>query len=109
MAEGTGLVPGLTAPSPDVVFGDVYLSWNQGVYLATIAMDYYDPELLAFGETFPLGEAFHIDWGIDAGAGPQRLVLYMVPPKEYRKDRTRAPGRTSVASPMAPVSPFPRR
>jgi hypothetical protein len=52
-------------------------------------MDYYDPELLAFGnETFPLGEAFHVDWGIDAGAGPQRLVLYMVPPKEYRKDGT---------------------
>jgi hypothetical protein len=87
--KARALVPGLTAASPDVVFGDVYLSWNQaGVYLATIAMDYYDPELLAFGETFPLGEAFHIDWGIDAGAGPQRLVLYMVPPKEYRKDRT---------------------
>jgi len=82
-------VPGLTAPSPDVVFGDVYLTWNHaGVYLATITMDYYDPELLAFGETFPLGEAFHLDWGIDAGAGPQRFVLYMVPPKAYLKDGT---------------------
>jgi hypothetical protein len=92
--KARALVPGLTAAAPDVVFGDVYLAWNQaGVYLATIAMDYYDPELLAFGETFPLGEAFHIDWGIDAGAGPQRLVLSMVPPKEYRQDgtsRTRA-------------------
>jgi hypothetical protein len=92
--KARALVPGLTAPSPDVIFGDVYLSWNQaGVYLAAIMMDYYDPELLAFGETFPLGEAFHVDWGIDAGAGPQRLVLYMVPPKEYRQDgtsRTRA-------------------
>jgi PAS domain-containing protein len=87
--KARALVPGLTAPSPDVVFGDIYLSWNQaGVYLATIAMDYYDPELLAFGETFPLGEAFHLDWGIDAGAGPQRLALYMVPPKAYLQDGT---------------------
>jgi hypothetical protein len=86
------LVPSLTAPSPDVVFGDVYLAWNHaGVYLATIAMDYYDPELLAYGETFPLGEAFHLDWGIDAGAGPQHFVLYMVPPKEFRKDGMSSP------------------
>ena len=45
--KARALVPGLTAPSPDVVFGDVYLTWNRaGIYLATIAMDYYDPELL---------------------------------------------------------------
>ncbi len=87
--KARALVPGLTAPSPDVVFGDVYLTWNRaGVYLATITMDYYDPELLAFGDTFPLGEAFHLDWGIDAGAGPQRFVLSMVPPKAYLKDGT---------------------
>jgi len=87
--KARAFVPGLTAPSPDVVFGDVYLTWNRaGVYLATITMDYYDPELLTFGNTFPLGEAFHLDWGIDAGAGPQRFVLYMVPPKAYLKDGT---------------------
>ena len=72
-----------------MVFGDVYLTWNRaGVYLATIAMDYYDPELLAIGETVPLGEVFHLDWGIDAGAGPQRFVLYIVPPKAFPKDGT---------------------
>ena len=82
-------VPGLTASSPDVAFGDVYLTWNRnGVYLATIAMDYYDPELLAFDDTFPLGEAFRLDWGVDAGAGPQRFALYIVPPKEFPKDGT---------------------
>jgi hypothetical protein len=87
--KARALVPGLRASSPDVVFGDVYLSWNRaGVYLATIAMDYYDPALLAFGDTFPLGEAFHLDWGIDAGAGPQRFALYMVPPKVYLQDGT---------------------
>jgi hypothetical protein len=48
-------------------------------------MDYYDPKLLAFGETFPLEEAFHLDWGIDAGAGPQRFSLYIIPPKVYAR------------------------
>ena len=87
--KARAFVPGLTALSPDVVFGDVYLTWNRsGVYLALIAMDYYDPELLAFGDTFPLGEAFHLDWGIDAGAGPQHLALYIIPPKEFPKDGT---------------------
>ena len=77
-------VPGLQAPSPEVVFGDVYLAWNRtGLYLATISMDYYDPKFLAFGETFPRQEAFHLDWGIDAGAGPQRFSLYIIPPKVY--------------------------
>ena len=46
-------------------------------------MDYYDPKLLAYGETFPLEEAFHLDWGVDAGAGPQRFALYIIPPKVY--------------------------
>jgi hypothetical protein len=35
------LVRGLVAPAPEVVFGDMYLAWNQaGLYLATISMDY---------------------------------------------------------------------
>lgn len=80
------LVPGLIAPAPEAVFGDVYLAWDQEhVYLATIAMNYYDPELLAFDDTFPLEEAFRLDWGIEAGAGPQRFALYVVPPKVFPK------------------------
>ena len=43
---------------------------------------------LQVGLAFPLGEAFHLIWGIDAGAGPQRFVLYMVPPKAYLQDGT---------------------
>ena len=49
-------------------------------------MDYDDPELLTIGETVPLGEVFHLDWGIDAGAGPQRFALSIVPPKAFPKD-----------------------
>jgi hypothetical protein len=71
------------APPPEVVFGDWYLAWNQtGLYLATISMDHYDYGLLAYGDTFPLEEAFRLEWGVDAGAGPQRFALYFIPPKE---------------------------
>ena len=56
------------------------------LYLATISMDYCDPELLAFDDTFPLEEAFRLEWGVDAGGGPQRFALYIVPPKEYPKE-----------------------
>src|SRR5262245_11475487 len=49
------LIKGLVAPSPEIVFGDVYVAWNPaGLYLATISMDYYDAGLFAYGYTFPL-------------------------------------------------------
>jgi hypothetical protein len=81
------LVRGLVAPPPEVVFGDLYLAWNHaGLYLATISMEYYDPGLLAYGETFPLEEAFRLEWGVDAGAGPQRFALYVIPPKVFPED-----------------------
>lgn len=79
-------VPGLQAPSPEVVFGDVYLAWDQtGLYLATVSMDYYDAALLAFGDSFPLEEAFRLDWGIETSTGPQRFAVYIVPPKAFLK------------------------
>ena len=78
------LVRGLTAPAPEVVFGDLYLAWNTtGLALATIAMDYYDQTLLAWTGNFPRGEAFRIDWGIDPGTGPRRFALYFIPPREF--------------------------
>lgn len=84
--KARAFVPGMVAPPEEVVFGDMYVAWNAaGIYLATISMDYYDPLLLAYGETFPLEEAFRLDWGIDAGAGVQRFALYIIPPKEYPK------------------------
>lgn len=80
-------VPGLVTRPPEVIFGDIYLAWDHHhLYLATITMDYYDPEFLAFGETFPLEEAFRLDWGIDAGSGPQHFALYIVPPKVFPKE-----------------------
>jgi hypothetical protein len=81
------LVTGLIAPPPEVAFGDMYLAWNQaGLYLATISMDYFDPALLAYGDVFPLEEAFRIDWGVAVGARLSRFVLYIIPPKVFPKE-----------------------
>jgi hypothetical protein len=75
------LIAPLVAPEPETVFGDLYVAWSlEGLHLAVIAMDYYDPDLLAYDNEFPLDEAFRVDWGMDAGAGPRRFTLYIIPP-----------------------------
>ncbi len=77
------LVKGLSAPSPDVVFGDLFLAWSpQGLHVGTISMDHYDPHLLAYDGEFPRSEAFRIDFGVDAGAGARRFAFFVIPPKE---------------------------
>jgi hypothetical protein len=78
------LIGPLMAPDPEIPFGDLYMAWNpDGLYLGVIAMDYYDPDLLAYDGEFPLQEAFRIDWGVDAGAGPRRFKLYIIPPRVF--------------------------
>jgi hypothetical protein len=78
------LLAPLIAPRPEIPFGDFYVSWSPGgLHLAMIAMDYYDPDLLAYGDEFPLQEAFRVDWGVDAGAGPRRFRLYIIPPRVF--------------------------
>ena len=69
--KAASLVP-MTAPPGEVPFGDVHLAWNEdGLFLATIAMDYYAPELLGPLPVFPRSEAFRIALGVDAGGGPR--------------------------------------
>jgi hypothetical protein len=80
------LIEGLTAPSPEIPFGDIFLAWSaEGLHIATISMDYYDPYLLAYDGEFPLSEAFRIDLGVDAGAGARKFALFLIPPKLYKK------------------------
>lgn len=76
------LVKGLKASVPDAVFGDFFLAWSsQGLYLATISLDYYDRQLLAYADDFPLEDAFRIDLGLDAGAGVRKFAVFVVPSK----------------------------
>lgn len=73
--------PGTTASAGEVPFGDFYAAWTeQGLALAVIAMDYYDPELVEQVDAVPPEETFRVDWGVDAGGGVRRFTLYMVPP-----------------------------
>jgi len=70
----------MTASPSEVPFGDLHLAWNEyGLFLATIAMDYYAPELLGPLAEFPRSEAFRIALGVEAGAGPRRIELRVVP------------------------------
>ncbi len=76
------LVPPLTPAAGEVAFGEAYLAWNaEGIDLATIGQDYYDLDLLAYDGEFPLGEAYRLQIGLDAGTGPRRFTLYFVPPR----------------------------
>jgi hypothetical protein len=77
--KAASLVP-ITASPGEVPFGDIYLAWNEdGLFLATIAMDYYAPELLGPLAAFPRSEAFRIALGVDTGGGPRRIELRVVP------------------------------
>jgi hypothetical protein len=81
------LLPPLV-PSPGTVdFGEVYLTWSdKGLAVATIGQDYFDLDLLAYDGAFPLGEAYRLEIGVDAGAGPHRITLFFIPGKGDRPD-----------------------
>ena len=77
--KAASLLPMHAGPS-EVPFGDVHLAWDErGLFLATISMDYYAPELLGPLRQFPRSEAFRIALAVDAGGGPQRVELRVVP------------------------------
>ena len=81
------LLPPLAASPGAVDFGEVYLSWSdKGLQLATIGQDYFDIDLLAYNGGFPLREAYRLELGVDAGAGPRRFTLFFVPPRTKQHD-----------------------
>jgi hypothetical protein len=78
--KDAALVKGLRASASDAIFGDFFLAWSeQGFHLATVSMDYYDPLLLTDAEQFALADAFRIDLGVDAGAGPRKFAVVVFP------------------------------
>jgi len=81
------LLPPLAAAPGSVRFGEVYLSWSpRGLALATIGQDYFDIDLLAYAGRFPLAEAYRVELGVDAGAGPRRFTLFFIPPRTKLHD-----------------------
>jgi len=80
--KARALVPDVVAEAGEIPFGDLYLAWDDdGISLAVIGMDYYAPELLPRGVPLPRSEAFHVDWGIDAGGGEREFTLSVGPPR----------------------------
>ncbi len=90
------LLPPLKSDDGDVPFGEAYLAWSDaGIALAHIGQDYYDPDLLAYDGTFPLGEAYRLELGLDAGAGPRRFTIYVVPPP---REMVKGPMRVEICA-----------
>jgi hypothetical protein len=78
------LLPPLVSSPGAVDFGEIYLSWSdKGLNLATVGQDYYDIDLFAYHGPFPLAESYRLEIGIDAGAGPRRMTLFFIPPREH--------------------------
>src|SRR5207237_4148155 len=75
-------------PAPCAVdFGEAYLSWSdKGLAIATIGQDYFDIDLLAYGDAFPLEDAYRLELGVDFGAGPRRFTLFFIPPRTKLHD-----------------------
>ncbi len=81
--KSRALLPPLIAQPGEVAFGEAYAAWSgEGLSLAVIGMDYYDLDLLAYGEEFPRSEAFRVDLGVDAGKGARRFRIHVLPPRE---------------------------
>jgi len=75
-------------PSPGAVdFGEVYLSWSErGLALGTVGQDYFDIDLFPYPGSFPLGDAYRVEFGADFGAGPRRFTLFFIPPRTKLHD-----------------------
>lgn len=76
---------GLQAPPPYVPFGDIHLSWTpEGLYVATIANTYVDPQFLAYSGEFPKSEAFQIHLLANVDGKASHHVVYLVPQLDSR-------------------------
>jgi hypothetical protein len=96
----------LRAAPGEARFGDLHLAWSEhGLFLAIIAMDYYDPSLLAFAGEFPRNEAFRVGLGVDAGGGPARIELRVVPGAVARSQRDEMKLSFSIEICRASASP----
>ena len=52
---------------------------------------------------FPLGEAYRLELGVDAGAGPRRLTLFFIPPRTKVHDYRRWPPSCAPARPQQAI------
>lgn len=73
-------IPDLKAPEPYVPFGDVHLGWApEGLYIASIANTYVNPDFLAYEGEFPYSEAFQLHLLVEAEGKASHHVIYLLP------------------------------
>jgi hypothetical protein len=108
----SSLLPRFAASPGAVEFGDAYLSWSErGLALATIGQDYFDIDLFAYDDAFPLVDAYRVELGVDAGAGPRRFTLFFIPPRtklhdypEMAAQLCAGPAQRAIAQGCTPVA-----
>jgi hypothetical protein len=78
--KGTTLMRGFTAEAPYVPFADIYLSWDpDGLYLATIGMDYMHPEHMSCEDLFPLSETYQVHVLVLVGGRAYHFAVHFMP------------------------------
>jgi hypothetical protein len=74
------LMPGVAAEPLHVPFADIYLTWDpNGLYLATIGMDYSNPEDVFYKDTFPLSETYQLHLLIFIGERAYHFAVHFMP------------------------------
>ncbi len=67
-------------PQPYVPFGDVHLAWApEGLYLATLANTFVDPEFLAYRGEFPLSETFQVQLRAGFSGKVKHYGIHLIP------------------------------
>jgi hypothetical protein len=85
------LMPGFAAEPPSVPFADIYLTWHpNGLYLATIGMDYVNPADLSYEDSFPLSETYQLHLLVLIRGQAYHFAVHFMPEDEnadeYRRD-----------------------
>jgi hypothetical protein len=76
---------GFQTRKPHVPFGDVHLAWKpEGLYLASLANTYVDPDFLHYNGEFPLSESFQIHLLIEVKGAIEHFGIHLVPQKDPR-------------------------
>lgn len=76
----TALMRGFSAGPPYVPFADIYLTWDpDGLYLATIGMDYMDPQHIFWEGAFPLSETYQVHLLASIGHRAYHFAVHFLP------------------------------
>jgi hypothetical protein len=97
--DGT-LMRGFAAEPPHVPFADIYLTWNpNGLYLATIGMDYMNPEDVFYEDKdgFPLSETYQLHLLVCVEGRAYHFAVHFLPQEVTFSSADATNARESIA------------